>query len=301
MKIAFDVDVLAKQMSISDYVHKVADWGYKYIEQSPHPRINPFYKHPLFSKDCEQEYRKALKETGVEISSFIVVYRWSGPSEEQRQLAVSNWKKIVQIAVNMGVPVINTELSGDPNQAEICNDMWFRSMDELLPLFEKEGVRVEIQSHPYDFCELNDETVDMVKSYRSDNLGYVYSSPHGFFYDKGKGDVRHMLEYAGDCLSHVLFADTFNQEKDCRYILNPPWLNARGKSDAAVHQHLAMGEGEVDFDGIFETLRKMDFANKKFKIGGEPIACVSYFGFPEKMDQQAPAARERIEKELPGK
>ena len=25
MKIAFDVDVLAKQMSINDYVHKVAD------------------------------------------------------------------------------------------------------------------------------------------------------------------------------------------------------------------------------------------------------------------------------------
>ena len=34
MKIAFDVDVLAKQMSINDMVHQVADWGYKYIEQS---------------------------------------------------------------------------------------------------------------------------------------------------------------------------------------------------------------------------------------------------------------------------
>ena len=42
MKIAFDVDVLSKQMSINDLVHQVADWGYKYIEQSPHPRINPF-------------------------------------------------------------------------------------------------------------------------------------------------------------------------------------------------------------------------------------------------------------------
>ena len=44
MKIAFDVDVLAKQMDINRMVHQVADWGYKYIEQSPHPRINPFYK-----------------------------------------------------------------------------------------------------------------------------------------------------------------------------------------------------------------------------------------------------------------
>ena len=108
MKIAFDVDVLAKQMDINRMVHQVADWGYKYIEQSPHPRINPFYKHPLFSQECEAEYRKALRETGVEISSFIVVYRWSGPTEEERQFAVANWKRMIQIAVDMGVTVINT-------------------------------------------------------------------------------------------------------------------------------------------------------------------------------------------------
>ncbi len=60
MKIAFDVDVLAKQMSITDMVHKVADWGYKYIEQSPHPRINPFYKHPLYSSSHSLENRGCL-------------------------------------------------------------------------------------------------------------------------------------------------------------------------------------------------------------------------------------------------
>lgn len=301
MKIAFDVDVLAKQMSIRDMVYKVADWGYKYIEQSPHPKINPFYKHPLFSREVEAEYRNALKDTGLEISSFIVVYRWSGPTEEQRKMAVANWKRMIQIAVDMGVQVINTELSGDPNQQEICNGMFFRSMEELLPILEKEGIRAEIQSHPYDFCELNDETVDLVKSFRSDNLTYVYSTSHGFFYDQGKGDVKHMLNYAGDSLSHVLFSDTMNQTVDCRYIVNPPWLNSRGSADVTVHQHLAMGEGEVDFEGIFQTLRDTDFASRKYKVGGESIACVSYFGYPERMDAQAPEARERIERELLGK
>lgn len=303
MKIAFDVDVLAKQMPIRDYVHQVADWGYRYIEQSPHPRINPFYKHPLFSEECQKEYKQALRETGVEISSFIVVYRWSGPTEEQRQHAVANWKRMIEIAVDMGVPVINTELSGDPNQPEICNGMWFKSMEELLPIIEREGLRVEIQSHPYDFCESNDETCDMIKSFRSKHLGYVYSAPHGFFYDQGKGDVRHMLQYAGDELTHVLFADTFNQTLDCRYIVNPPWLNGRGQADVTIHQHLMMGEGDVDFPGIFETLREMNFAGKQLtpnppKVGGDTIACVSMFGFPEKMNEQAPAARERIEREL---
>lgn len=298
MKIAFDVDVLAKQMNINRMVHQVADWGYKYIEQSPHPRINPFYKHPLFSRECEQEYQQALKETGVELSSLIAVYRWSGPTEEQRQFAVANWKRLIEIAVNLGVPVINTELSGDPNQQEICNGMWFKSMEELMPILEREGIRVEIQSHPYDFCELNNECCDLVKSFRSDNLKYVYATAHGFFYDQGKGDVKSMLKYAGEDLSHVLFGDTFNQELDCRYIVNPPWLNSRGAADVTIHQHLAMGEGDVDFESIFQTLREMKFANRSFKVGGESIVAVSYFGFPEKMNKQAPEARERIEKEL---
>ena len=112
-----------------------------------------------------------------------------------------------------------------------------------------------------------------------------------------------MLKYAGNELTHVLLADTWNQTKDCRYILNPPWLNSRGRADVTIHQHTAMGEGEVDFDGIFETLREMDFANKQLKpdapkVGGDNIICVSYFGFPEKMDKQAPEALERIKREL---
>ena len=170
------------------------------------------------------------------------------------------WKRIIEIAVNMGVLVINTEFSGDPNQQEICNGMFFRSMEELFPIIEREGLRVEIQSHPYDFCELNDEICDIVKSFRSKNLGCVYSASHGFFYDQGKGDVRHMLRYAGDDLTHVLLADTWNQTIDCRYIVNPPWLNGHGR--------------------------------------GDNIICVSYFGFPEKMDKQAPEALDRIKREL---
>ena len=59
-------------------------------------------------------------------------------------------------------------------------------------------------------------------------------------------------------------------------MVNPPWLNQHGRADYTIHQHTAMGEGEVDFDGIFETLREMDFANKQLKpdapkVGGDNI------------------------------
>lgn len=293
MKIAFDVDVI-KDLGVTRMVHQVADWGYKYIEQSPHPQINPFYKHPRASREIITEYKRALNETGLEISSFICVYRWSGPDELRRQAAVKNWKRLVEIAVEMGVQVINTEFSGDPNQPEICDEMFYRSMEELLPVFEREGIRVEIQAHPWDFCEENDGTVDVVKSFRSDNVKYIYSVPHTFFYDKGIGDVARMLRYAGDDLSHVLIADTMNHTRHCRYIVNPPGV------DATIHQHVAVGEGEVDFDALFSTLREMKFAEKTFKVGGESIVAASLFGYPEKMKYQAMETRELIERELLG-
>ncbi len=55
---------------------------------------------------------------------------------------------MIEIAVDMGVQVINTELSGTPDEPEICEEMWYRSMEELLPIVEREGIRIEIQSHP---------------------------------------------------------------------------------------------------------------------------------------------------------
>ncbi|CAO98333.1 sugar phosphate isomerase/epimerase family protein [Erwinia tasmaniensis] len=291
MKIAFDVDVI-KELGITKMVHQVADWGYQYIEQSPHPQINPFYKHPKASREIITEYKNALRATGLEISSYIVVYRWSGPDEARRQAAVRNWKRMIEIAVETGVQVINTELSGNPNEPEICEEMFYRSMEELLPIVEREGIRIEIQSHPWDFCEENNETADLVKSFRSDNVKYLYSVPHTFFYDKGKGDVRSMLEYAGADLSHVLIADTMNHTKHCRYIVNPPGV------DAVVHQHVGVGEGEVDFSTLFQTLREMDFANRTYPVGGESIIASSLFGYPEKMKYQAVETRELIEREL---
>ena len=63
MKIAFDVDVI-KDLGITRMVHQVAEWGYKYIEQSPHPQINPFYKHPRASREIMAEYKQALRDTG---------------------------------------------------------------------------------------------------------------------------------------------------------------------------------------------------------------------------------------------
>ncbi|MDP1109428.1 sugar phosphate isomerase/epimerase, partial [Klebsiella pneumoniae] len=54
MKIAIAVDVI-KDLGITRMVHQVAEWGYKYIELSPHPQIHPFYQHPRASREIMAE------------------------------------------------------------------------------------------------------------------------------------------------------------------------------------------------------------------------------------------------------
>jgi myo-inositol catabolism protein IolH len=69
------------------------------------------------------------------------------------------------------------------------------------------------------------------------------------------GDVAGILEYAGDLVTHLHVADTFNHHASSglRYILNPPGTTAR------IHQHLDIGQGEVDWNTFFETLGRMKF------------------------------------------
>ncbi len=165
-------------------------------------------------------------------------------------------------------------------------------METLLPLFEREGIRVEIQAHPWDFCEESDETVNMVKSFRSDNVKYVYSVPHTFFYDKGKGDVEKMLRHAGHDLSHVLIADTMNHTKHCRYIVNPPGV------DATIHQHVGIGEGEVDFDNAVPNVAGNEVCRADVQSRGRAYCGRIAFWLSGKNEVSGRETRERIEREL---
>ena len=58
------------------------------------------------------------------------------------------------------------------------------------------------------------------------------------------------MGYAGDLLTQLHIGDSFDQRgsSGLRYIVNPPGSTAR------VHQHLDIGQGEVDWDEFFATL-----------------------------------------------
>ncbi|MBC2311554.1 sugar phosphate isomerase/epimerase family protein [Listeria booriae] len=285
MKLALDPSMFRDNMSLEQMIYKTAELGYKYIELSPREDFCPFYKYPKVDKAKIKLVKKCLRDTGLEISSLLPLYNWAGPDEDRRVAAVRNWKRAIEIAVELDVDLMNSEFSGTKYNAVVCEEKFVKSMDELMPVFEKEGVRLNLQAHPLDFIETNTGAIDMIRALDKDWIKLVYSTAHTFFYDDGIGDVGKMLDEAGDLLDHVLFADTFNHKAayGLRYIVNPP------DAEVTIHQHLNIGEGEVDFDTIFRKMREMKF---------DGIATNAVFAWVDKTEESSDFMLQTMKKGL---
>jgi myo-inositol catabolism protein IolH len=274
MKLAYDPTHFRDSLSMEEMIFKVADMGYEYIELSPREDFCPFYKYPKVDKTKIKQVKKWMSEAGVKFSSLLPLYHWAGPDEERRQAAVRNWKRAIEVAVELDIDLMNSEFSGSKYEPFVCEEKFVKSMDELIPVFEKEGIRLNLQAHPYDFIETNTGAINMIRALDRSWIKLVYSVAHTFFYDDGVGDIAKMLDEAGDLLDHVLFADTFNHKAayGLRYIVNPP------DAKVTVHQHLNIGEGDIDFDTLFRKLREMKF---------DGIATNAVFAYSDKPEESS--------------
>ena len=251
MKIALDPYML-RGLPFGEVCRIAADIGYDAIELSPRSDFIPFFTHPRADRSRVAEFRTALRETGIEISSVLPLYRWSSPDEDERLAAVRYWKRAIQLTVELGVTVMNSEFNGRPEAAAASEAQFWRSMEELLPTFDREGIHLNLEAHPDDFVERNDAAVDLVRGIDSPDVGYLFCAPHTFHLGD---DIGAMIEYAAPVLRQVHIADVFNHRASSglRYIVNPPGSAAR------VHQHLDIGQGEVDWDACFAALRRVRF------------------------------------------
>ncbi|GAA3370305.1 hypothetical protein GCM10017744_093510 [Streptomyces antimycoticus] len=170
----------------------------------------------------------------------------------------------IEITADLECPLMNSEFNGRPERAAESEAAFWRSLEELLPLFEREGIALNLEAHPDDFCE-EPPAVDLVRAINKPYVNYLYCAPHTFHLSGAEptADIAAMMRYAGDKLQRVHIADSFDHKgsSGLRYILNPPGTPAR------IHQHLDIGRGEVDWDTFFGALRELNF-------DGVATACV---------------------------
>ena len=76
---------------------------------------------------------------------------------------------------------------------ESCEAAFWESMDELVPIFEREAINLHIEPHPEDFVETIQPAVDMIRSINSKNVRFLYCAPHTFHFGD---DMAKMIEEA---------------------------------------------------------------------------------------------------------
>ena len=251
MKVSLD-PYMHRRLSLRQVAHLAAELGYPHLELSPRADFLPFFVHPRADSQRIAELKLGLQETGVQLASLLPLYRWSSPNEEERQAAVRYWKRAIEVAVELGCTIMNSEFSGRPEAQMASEAAFWKSMDELLPIFEREGISLHLEPHPDDFVENGNDAVDLVRAIRSPQVKYLYCAPHTFHMGD---DMAGMLKYAAPVLAHVHLADTFNHKASSglRYIVNPPGSPAR------IHQHLNIGQGEIDWSVFFAVLQEISF------------------------------------------
>jgi myo-inositol catabolism protein IolH len=267
MRIALDPYML-RAVPLTELPGLVAGLGYEQIELSPREDFIPFFVHPRADKATVAGFKKALAAARVSICSVLPLYRWSGPDEDERQAAVRYWKRAIQIAVDLGCQIMNSEFNGRPEAAAASEAQFWRSLEELLPVFEREGLQLRLEPHPDDFVENGHEALRLIRGIDSDLVSFLYCAPHTFHQG---GDMEAIMRDAGPLLTHLHIADSFDHRgsSGLRYILNPPGTPAR------IHQHLDIGQGEVDWDLFFRTLAE---------VGFDGIATVCVFAWEERAE-----------------
>jgi myo-inositol catabolism protein IolH len=249
MKIALD-PYMHRHLSLPEIARIAVELDYRYLELSPRDDFLPLFRQPAATPETIAALNRALRETGTEVASTMLVYRWSSPNPEERAQAIDFWKRAAEIAISAGCRTINTEFSGDPDRPAESESAFLRSIEELIPFLERNALSVDIEPHPGDFVEDNRAAVDLVRRAGSAHVRYLFCAPHSFHMG---GDLAEMIAYAAPVLTHVHVADSLNFRAGLRYIVNPPGTSVR------VHQHLSIGQGDVNWDVFFATLAAIGF------------------------------------------
>ncbi len=282
VRIALDPTPYHHSHGLLDFPDVAARLGYEHLHLTPHVDFAPFFRHPKADDALVAALKKRAADAGVAIPALLPVQRISSPDETERVAAVRNMRRIVELAVALEAPVLNTEFSGRPERQEQSEDAFYRSMEELLPILEREGVQLNIDPHPDDFVEDGLEAWRVIRGLNTSAVGFVYVASHTFHY----GDrATTLLPEIGDRLGAVYAADTFDHHRShgLRYISNPPGNSAR------VHQHLQIGDGDVDWAALFTTLREIGYLDRP-----DALVVSNVFAEDERADEVSRFQLERL-------
>ena len=237
---------------IEEMVAEVAEIGYGHIELAGAQRV----AGGAGDDKAARSLVRALESQSVGLAAIGAGVPLASADEEVRHAAVQDFAGTVRLAGRLGCALVTSEMSGGNSLTqEECVAAFERSVSELVPVLEAEGVDVAFEPHPGDFVESHELGLDILNRIGHERVGYLYCCPHTFVLG---GDPASMIRSAGRLLKFVHVADSNTPEKIVVGYAPKGYANAlqaeEFKGAMNAHEHLVPGKGDVDFEVVFAAL-----------------------------------------------
>jgi len=266
MKLAFSTNAFTSgKYNLIQAINKIADAGYGGVEiLADHPLLWPF---SITQKEIK-EIKDVLRKRNIavsDINAFTCSRYWlekdwskkvpkgGGPpgqkfgpcfcdyEEEYRQRRIEYTKKVIDLAVKLGVKDISTCSGYQPLRGtrEIAWKNMVGAIKEVIPYARKNGVRLNIEYEPALLVGSANEALKICQEINSSNFGLNFDIGHSFVCNEDvPAEIKKLKKYIQTVhIEDIGFDD-------------------RGRP---VHYHLIPGQGKMPLKKIFQAFNEIGY------------------------------------------
>lgn len=297
-----------ERLNLTAYAHSVEAFeqlknkGFEYV--ALHPMLFPGIEMGMIPSDQTVEtVITHLNKSDLKPTDLVTFNTWnalglSGAMEQLpsspldpeyevvRKRGVVQFTKLIKLARKFGCKQIFSQMGGRPLYHLDHEEAWTKSVKDLDPVLEEEGIKLAFMPHPGDFIEESNPCVDLITDSGCKSIKYIYVVPHTYILSgRMEADPSSMIRYASEqgVLSEIHMADSIKPVQ--------AWI--RDHLDiVSLHSHLVPGKGSLDIEEILKTIVDIDFQG--------PMIMIAYrYGISDKsFVELAVESRDYVEKIL---
>lgn len=240
------------------YLRNIADAGFTHLQWSHHFTDDFFYE-----QDETNAIRSMLSEYQLELldvhGSFGQKKRWWSLDEAQRQAGVELVRNRIRFFSElegqghliMHIPHLSDTFTEKENALQRAEfQQVIRSLDELVPELERDGVRLALENMPNDTWELLEQAVNRYPE-----------NVVGFCYDSGHGNIKHSQMAMLEKNKSRLYALHLNDNNGCDDLHQPPFTGTVNWDELANIIGTSAYSGPLNFEITTRSVMLQNIGN----------------------------------------
>lgn len=238
-------------------LQRIAQLGFKAVELIAwNPEVLASYYTPQRIKSL----RTLLADLGLTLSEFVSTpENMASPEAAQRELAVEHFKRLVEVGVELGAPLVNSVAANPFNlrfptimQKHVAQEWsmafppgldwrqnWLDYVETVrccCAVCEDAGIRWALEPHPYRWMRNAASMQRLIDHVNSPALGMNFDPSHLF----PMGEISEMVVYEiGDRVFHTHFSD----------------------NDGTSNAHWRPGKGKINWQAVLQALHDVGYDN----------------------------------------